>query len=93
MENVINRMFDRCLADQQYNQAIGIALESRRLDKVREAIEKARDVEEKLSYTFTLAQKVVKSKDFRNEILRLLMLIFETRQDKGRFDYFKIYKC
>jgi hypothetical protein len=32
-----------------------VALESRRLDKVKEAIEKSRDVEEKLSYTFTIA--------------------------------------
>lgn len=55
MENVINKMFDRCFNDQQYNQAIGIALEARRLDKVREAIEKSNDVEDKLSYTFTIA--------------------------------------
>ena len=55
MENVINKMFDRCFADKEYNQAIGIALEARRLDKVTEAIEKSNNVEEKLSYTFTIA--------------------------------------
>lgn len=68
-------------------------MESRRLDKVKEAIEKSRDVEEKLSYTFIIAQKIVKSKDFRNEILRLLLTIYTTREDKGKFDYFKICKC
>ena len=35
----------------------------------------------------------MKSKDFRNEILRLLLIIYETRQDRGKFDYFKICKC
>jgi len=55
MEGVITKMFERCYQDQQFNQAIGVALESRRLDKVREAIEKSRDIEDKLSYTFTIA--------------------------------------
>lgn len=77
MEGVINKMFDRCFNDGQYNQAIGIALESRRLDKIRESIERSNDVEQKLGYTFTIAQTQVKSKTFRTEILRLLILIYE----------------
>ena len=55
MESVINKMFDRCFYDNQFNQAIGIALESRRLDKVKESIEKSNDVVAKLGYTFTIA--------------------------------------
>jgi 26S proteasome regulatory subunit N2 len=39
MELVIDKMFKRCFADKKYRHVIGIALESRRLDKVREAIE------------------------------------------------------
>ena len=39
MEIVIEKMFARCFTDKRYKQAIGIALESRRLDKVQEAIE------------------------------------------------------
>lgn len=70
-------MFDRCFHDNQLNQAIGIALESRRLDKIKEAIERSSDLEAKLSYTFTIAQNIIKSKDLRNEILRLLLLIYE----------------
>ena len=67
MESVIQRMFDRCYEDGQFNQAIGIALESRRLDKVREAIERSNDIEDKIGYTFTIAQTIVRSnKEFRN---------------------------
>lgn len=77
MESVVNRMFDNCFRDDRTNQAIGIALESRRLDIIKASIEKASDVEEKLAYTFTIAQNIVKSKSFRNEILRLLLLIYE----------------
>ena len=94
MEGVITKMFDRCYQDQQFNQAIGVALESRRLDKVREAIEKSKDIEEKLSYTFTIAQNILRSnKGFRNEILRLLLLIYEQKNGGGNFDYYKIVKC
>lgn len=78
MENVIGKMFERCFADGQYNQAIGVAIESRRLDRVRESIERSHNIEEKLGYTFTLAQQIVKHKDFRTEILQLLMRIFES---------------
>ena len=80
MENVINRMFDKCYADNQYNQAIGIAIESRRLDKLREAIERSsQELEAKLGYTFQIAQKIIKSKKFRTEILRLLLTIYEQK--------------
>ena len=92
MENVMGKMFDRCYDDRKFNQAIGIALEARRLDKLKETIERSDDIEDKLSYTFLIAQNIVKSKDFRTEILRLLLLIYENKQG-GKFDYYKIAKC
>lgn len=33
-------------------------------------------MEENLGYTFTIAQEIVKSKDFRTEVLRLLLIIY-----------------
>lgn len=66
MEIVIDKMFERCFADKKYTHVIGIALESRRLDKVKEAIEKSGDaMEENLGYTFNLAQQIVDKKEFR----------------------------
>lgn len=35
LEDVINRVFERCFVDKTYNHAIGIAIESRRLDIVK----------------------------------------------------------
>jgi len=43
MERVIEKMFKRCFEDKKWKQAIGIALESRRLDKLRDAIEQSND--------------------------------------------------
>lgn len=34
MEIVIDKMFARCIQDKKFKQAIGVALEARRLDKV-----------------------------------------------------------
>ncbi len=38
LEGIVNRMFQRCLDDGQYKQAIGIAIETRRMDVFRRAI-------------------------------------------------------
>jgi 26S proteasome regulatory subunit N2 len=38
LENIVLGMFDRCFTDGVYKQALGIAIETRRLDKIEEAI-------------------------------------------------------
>lgn len=35
LEAIVDRMFQRCFVDGEYTQAVGIALECRRLDRVR----------------------------------------------------------
>ena len=36
LEAIVENMFERCFQDKEFKQALGIALESRRLDKVEE---------------------------------------------------------
>lgn len=38
LETLLNNMFQRCIEDQQYRHAIGIALETHRMDWFKEAI-------------------------------------------------------
>ena len=38
LESIVNRMFERCLNDRRYKQAIGIAFETRRVDVLQRAI-------------------------------------------------------
>ena len=38
LEQVVDRMFQRCFTDHEYRQAIGIALETRRMDILQRAI-------------------------------------------------------
>ena len=38
LEDIVNRMFQRCFEDKKFKQAIGIAIETRRLDVFEKAI-------------------------------------------------------
>ncbi len=38
LEGIVDRMFQRCMDDGQYKQAIGIAIETRRMDIFEKAI-------------------------------------------------------
>ena len=49
---------DRCFVDGQFQQAIGIALESRRLDKLEEAITRSNDVAGILDYATKVSQSL-----------------------------------
>ncbi|CAF4899400.1 unnamed protein product, partial [Rotaria socialis] len=41
LEDIVNRMFQRCFDDKKYKQAIGIALETRRIDIFEKAVKEA----------------------------------------------------
>ena len=45
------RMFQRCFDDKQYKQAVGIALETRRIDVFENAILQSDDVPGMLAYS------------------------------------------
>jgi len=93
MEAIVDRKFEQCFKEGMFRQAIGVAFETRRSDKIQEAIEKSKNPEEILGYTFTLAIETIKQKDFRNEVLRMILLIYQTKPQGAGLDYFKIAKC
>lgn len=40
-EGIVNKMFQRCFEDNEFKQALGIAVETRRMDMLRESILKS----------------------------------------------------
>jgi len=76
LEAVVERVLDGCLANGEINEAIGVALESHRLDKVRQAIIDGckSDTQRKmaLAYCFNCAQTLVASRGYRTEVLSLI---------------------
>lgn len=73
---VVNKMFQRCFEDKKYKQAIGIALETRRLDVFEQAILRSEDIQGMMGYSLNICMTLVESRSFRNEILRVLVKLY-----------------
>lgn len=76
IENILEMMFQRCYRDFCFDQAMGIALDTRRLDKVEEIINVALKYgkESILSYTYDLCQgaRNISSREFRLNVMDVL---------------------
>ena len=70
-------MFDRCFAEGNIRQAVGIALESVRLDKLEECIKAGTDKAATLAYCLEACQTLVQSRSFRDQVLKVLVLRVE----------------
>ena len=61
---------------------------------VRASIERSSSPAAMLGYAFTLATETIKSKDFRTEILNVILEVYESRPEGSTdHDYYKIAKC
>lgn len=58
----------RCFKDGQYEQAVGIALEARRLDKLEQTIKASPDMVKILTYSLQVCQTLVISREFRQQV-------------------------
>ena len=58
----------RCFADGQFEQAVGIALEARRLDKLEQTIKSSPDMIKTLTYSLQVCQTLVISREFRQQV-------------------------
>lgn len=76
LEAIVNRMIHRCLDDGQHRQALGIALETRRMDIFKLAILKSDDVAGMLAYAFQVAMSLIQNRGFRNEVLQCLVSLY-----------------
>lgn len=87
---IVNRMFQRCFDDGQYRQAIGIALETRRMDIFQKAILSSNDVSNMLTYSFRVAMSFVQNRQFRNTVLKYLADLYS---DLDTPDYVNMCQC
>ncbi|XP_012276882.1 26S proteasome non-ATPase regulatory subunit 1 [Orussus abietinus] len=90
LEGIVNRMFQRCLDDNQYRQALGLALETRRMDIFEAAIMKSDDVSGMLSYAFQVVMSLIQNRGFRNTVLRCLVSLY---RNLGTPDYVNMCQC
>jgi 26S proteasome regulatory subunit N2 len=73
LESIVESMFDRCFAEGNIRQAVGIALESVRLDKLEECIKAGTDKAATLAYCLEACQTLVQSRSFRDQVLKVLV--------------------
>ena len=60
----------RCCDQGQSEQAVGVALESRRLDKLEEVIGRSSDAVKAIKYSLRACQKLVINRSFRQQVQR-----------------------
>lgn len=103
---VIERLFERCYQEGRYRQVIGIAIEARNLEKLRQTIKRSREDfkkgkralrdetlehgEEIMDYVLDISMDIVQERSFRNEILDLIL---DLLSDTSSPEYFQIAKC
>ncbi|OXU28321.1 hypothetical protein TSAR_002153 [Trichomalopsis sarcophagae] len=90
LEGIVNRMFQRCLDDNQYRQALGLALETRRMDIFEAAIMQSDDVSGMLSYAFQVVMSLIQNRGFRNTVLRCLVGLYKNLTTP---DYVSMCQC
>ncbi|KAK4545555.1 hypothetical protein LTR36_002905 [Oleoguttula mirabilis] len=106
LQGVIRRLFESCYDVQAYKQVVGIAVEARNMDILREAILRASEDEKKrkgkaassgvsqtedlMDYVLDICMNVVQERGLRNEILKLILGLLN---DIPSPDYFAIARC
>jgi 26S proteasome regulatory subunit N2 len=100
LQGVARRIFESCYEEGEYKQVVGIAVEARNIDVLREAILKSSKEEgnqgisgqtyELLEYVLDICMNVIQERGLRNEILRLIL---ELLNDIPNPDYFAIARC
>ncbi|XP_042483203.1 26S proteasome non-ATPase regulatory subunit 1 homolog A-like [Macadamia integrifolia] len=90
LEAIVERMLDKCISDGKYQQAMGTAIECRRLDKLEEAIIRSDNVHGSLSYCINISHSYVNLREYRREVLRLLVNIYQKLPSP---DYLSICQC
>ena len=83
-------MFQRCFDDKQFKQAIGIALETHRIDIFENAIMKSDDTPAMLSYSLKVCLSFIQNRQFRNTVLRVLVKLYMSLETA---DYISVCQC
>jgi 26S proteasome regulatory subunit N2 len=91
LERVVERMFSNCYATKNFKRAIGMALEAKRLDKVREAV-RLSTPNERAMLTYTLNNVATQPSQFRQEVMNTLVELYSESREED-VDYLEWFLC
>ncbi|KAI3626445.1 hypothetical protein CBS9595_001806 [Malassezia furfur] len=89
LESIVNNMLERCVAAGEYRQALGIALETRRLDVIENVFRTTHDAQ-LLIYVLEVVMGVAHDHEVRRSVLSLLVQLFQSLEQP---DYFSMAQC
>ena len=72
----MHKKLNRCFHDRKWKQALGIALETYRMDKIEYSISHSDDVSAMLNYSQTACLRLVQNRAFRQQVLRLIARLY-----------------
>jgi len=93
LEAIVDRMLDKCFLHGQYRQALGIAIETRRLDVFERAVtEKLPDEQvcDMLRYAFRVVMSLIQKRDYRSQLLNTLVRLYNSLSTP---DYVQMVQC
>ncbi|EFA76166.1 26S proteasome regulatory subunit S1 [Heterostelium album PN500] len=90
LESIVMGMFDRCFKEGSYKQALGIAIEARRLDIIEKAIADSSNVQGMLTYCLNICNTIVSNRAFRQSVLNILVKLYLTLEKP---DFVSITQC
>ena len=105
LQGIVRRLFENCYEIGAYRQVVGIAVEARSMETLREAIQRSSQdekskgkkaatasgqTEDLMDYVLDICMNVVQERLLRNEILQLIL---EMLNDIPSPDYFAIARC
>ncbi|EDQ88303.1 uncharacterized protein MONBRDRAFT_32955 [Monosiga brevicollis MX1] len=90
LETTVDRMFDQCIKDDNIREAVGVALEARRIDTIQQALAAANNAPDVLEYTFNAVMTLVTSRAFRDEVLEILADVYS---NVAKPDYVELCRC
>lgn len=89
---IVERMQEYCYVKGDFKHALGIAIECRRLDDVEKTIVTSNNRREMLDHCFKLCENTVNSRAFRDEILQLLVRLYNEEDEENK-NYNYICRC
>ncbi|CCU98339.1 unnamed protein product [Malassezia sympodialis ATCC 42132] len=89
LTNIVDKMMSHCIQNREYRQALGIALETRRLDVIEHVFELTHD-KALLTYVLEMVMSVIADPEARRDVLNLLVRLFQSLDEP---DYFSTAQC
>eukprot|EP01127_Copromyxa_protea_P014006 TRINITY_DN383_c0_g1_i2.p1 TRINITY_DN383_c0_g1~~TRINITY_DN383_c0_g1_i2.p1 ORF type:complete len:979 (-),score=262.92 TRINITY_DN383_c0_g1_i2:24-2570(-) len=77
LTSIVEGMFDRCLAEKEYKQAMGMAIESMRLDVIERVVSESANEKEMLQYCYECCMQLLVNRSFKQRILKLLVALYK----------------